>query len=154
MELKKLIEKSNIDQDKKLKVKFDYFAELINELDNRDLPSEIVNSININIEEVNSFIGENKALKKQIKKSQYSIMKLIEKELKIVPKNLYRTRWMAIGMSVFGIPMGAAFGASLGNMAYLGIGIPIGMAIGIAVGTNMDKRAFEEGKQLNLEVNY
>ena len=57
-------------------------------------------------------------------------------------------------MSAFGIPLGVAFGASLDNMAFLGIGIPIGMAIGMAVGAGMDKKAFEEGRQLNLEIPY
>ena len=77
---------------------------------------------------------------------------MIEKEEKLVPKNAYRTRWMAIGMSVFGVPIGMAFGASLGNMAFLAIGIPLGMAIGIAIGAGMDKKALEEGRQLDIEI--
>jgi len=60
--------------------------------------------------------------------------------------------WLAVGMAAFGIPLGVAFGASLGNMAFLAIGIPVGMAIGIAVGTGMDKKAFEEGRQIDLEI--
>ena len=91
---------------------------------------------------------------KQIKKSQARIIKLIEKEHKLVTKNHYRNTWLAVGMSAFGIPLGAAFGASLGNMAFIGIGIPVGMAIGIAIGTGMDKKAFEEGKQIDLELKH
>jgi len=34
----------------------------------------------------------------------------------------------------------------------LGIGLPIGMAIGVKVGSNMDKKAFNEGRQLDFEV--
>ncbi len=118
------------------------------------MPSEIVNLINQNIDEINSFSGSNKDLQKQIRKSQSNILKLIEKELKLVPKNLYRTRWMVIGMTVFGVPLGMAFGASLDNMAFLGIGIPIGMVIGMAIGAGMDKKAFEEGRQIDLEIKY
>ena len=55
-------------------------------------------------------------------------------------------------MAAFGLPIGAGFGASLQNMAFLGIGLPIGMAIGMAIGTGMDKKAFEEGRQLDLEI--
>ena len=51
----------------------------------------------------------------------------------------------------FLIPFGVLFGTSLGNMGFIGIGIPIGMAIGIAIGTSMDKKAFDEGKQLDIE---
>ncbi len=154
MHIKELDKRPNIEQDKKLTKKYVYFKKLVDELKKRDIPTEIVNSVNQNIEEINSFSGSNKGLRKQIFKSQSKIIKLIEKELKLVPKNLYRTRWMAIGMSAFGIPMGAAFGASFNDMSFLAIGIPIGMVIGIAIGTGMDKKAFEEGRQLDLKSRY
>lgn len=32
--------------------------------------------------------------------------------------------------------------------------IPIGLAIGMAVGTGMDKKALEEGRQIDLEIKY
>ena len=69
-----------------------------------------------------------------------------------MPKKHYRNTWLAVGMAAFGIPLGLAFGATLGNMAFLGIGLPIGMVFGMSVGTNMDKKAFEEGRQLDLEI--
>lgn len=150
--IKELDKRPNIEQDKKLKNKYVYFEKLIDELNKKEIPSEIATTINQNIEAINSFSGSNKNLKKQIRKSQSNIFKLIEKELKLVPKNLYRTRWMAIGMSAFGIPLGVAFGASLGNMGLLGIGIPIGMVFGMAIGSGMDKKAIQEGRQLDLEM--
>lgn len=150
--IKELDKRPNIEQDKKLKNKYVYFEKLIDELNKKEIPSEIATTVNQNIEAINSFSGSNKNLKKQIRKSQSNIFKLIEKELKLVPKNLYRTRWMAIGMSAFGIPLGVAFGASLGNMGLLGIGIPIGMVFGMAIGSGMDKKAIQEGRQLDLEM--
>ncbi|MFY8110592.1 MAG: hypothetical protein ACOVKP_01170 [Flavobacterium sp.] len=83
---------------------------------------------------------------------QTKIIKLLEKELKIVPKNYYRNLWSALGMSVFGLPMGAALGLSIGNIGLLGIGLPIGMLIGMLVGSQMDKKAFQEGRQLAIEI--
>jgi hypothetical protein len=154
MEIKDLIKRPIVEQDKKLKKSYSIFENLVDELKKKKIPEEIVNPINQDIEEINSFSGSNKDLRKRISKSQSNILKLIEKELKLVPKNLYRQRWLAIGMSAFGIPLGVAFGASLGNMAFLGIGIPIGMVIGMAVGAGMDKKAFEEGRQLELEIPY
>jgi len=154
MEIKELTRRPSIEQDKRLKKSYAIFENLIDELKKKKIPGEILNSINQDIEEINSFSGSNKDLRKRISKSQSNILKLIEKELKLVPKNFYRNRWLAIGMSAFGIPLGVAFGASLGNMAFLGIGIPIGMVIGMAVGDGMDKKAFEEGRQLNLEIPY
>jgi len=154
MEIKKLDKRPNIEQDKKLMNRYVNFEKLINELKKKKIPSEIAHTINHDIEEINSFSGSNKGLLKQFRKSQSNILELIEKELKLVPRNYYRNRWLAIGMAAFGIPFGAAFGASLGNMAFLGIGIPIGMAVGMAIGAGMDKKAFEEGRQLDMEVNY
>ena len=54
--------------------------------------------------------------------------------------------------TIFGIPIGAAFGLSLNNMAFLGIGLPIGMSIGLAMGARMDNKAKEEGRQLDIEL--
>ena len=70
--------------------------------------------------------------------------------MKLVPKFYYRNLWMVLGMSAFGIPLGVAFSMSIKNMAFIGIGLPIGMAIGMIVGTNMDKKAFDEGRQLDV----
>ncbi len=154
MEIKELDKRPNIGQDKKLTSIYVYFAKLINELKKKEIPSKIANSINQYIEGINSFPGSNKDLLKHIRKSRSHILKLMEKELKIVPKNLYRGRWMAIGMSAFGIPFGVAFGASVDNMSFLAIGIPIGMVVGMAIGAGMDKKTFEEGRQLDLEMKY
>ncbi|MCB0383501.1 MAG: hypothetical protein KDD05_09465 [Psychroserpens sp.] len=110
--------------------------------------------INENIDKVNSVPESDKALRKVLKYAQSNIIKLIEKEHKLVTINHYRNTWLAVGMAVFGIPLGVALGVSLGNMALLGIGLPIGMVIGLAVGTAMDKKALEEGRQINLEIKY
>ena len=130
----------------------DELGMLLGLLKKRDLPAGLVNSINQDIERINSSSALNKELLRQVRSAELRILKLIEKEKKLVPKNAYRTRWMAIGMSVFGVPIGMGFGASLGNMAFLAIGIPIGMSIGIAIGAGMDKKAKEEGRQLDIEI--
>ncbi len=154
MVLKELRKKENIDQDKKLYNAYSQFGELLNELNKKELPLEIINSINTDIDEINSFTESGKELRKRIRKTQSRIIKLIEKELKLVAKNHYRNIWLAVGMSAFGISLGVVFGAILGNMAFIGIGLPIGMGIGVAIGSGMDKKAFEEGRQLDLEINY
>jgi len=80
------------------------------------------------------------------------ILKLLEKEMKVVPKNHYRNLWLAVGMSAIGVPIGLVFGLCLGNIGLLGTGLPIGMAIGMVFGSNMDNKAFKEGRQLDMEV--
>ena len=154
MEIKELKNRPDIDQHKKLYASYTQFDKLLMELRTKELPNETVNSNNDGIDRVNSVVGSEKELRKQIKNTQSRIIKLIEKEHKLVTKNHYRNTWLAVGMAAFGIPLGVAFGTSLENMAFLGIGLPLGMAIGIAVGTGMDKKAFEEGRQIDLEIKH
>ncbi len=128
------------------------FEKLLIELRKKELPDGLVVSINKDIEELNSISSSGDELRKIVKKKQTRIIKLLEKVLKLVPKNYYRNLWLAVGMAAFGIPIGVALGTSLGNMAFLGIGVPFGLAIGIAVGTGMDKKAFKERRQIDLEI--
>ena len=152
MEIKALIARSNLEQNKKLNRAYSQLGKLLSELRQRDIPDEIVNSLNNYIEQINLIQGIDDRLRTHIRKAQSKILKLIEKELGLVAINHYRKIWMVIGMAVFGTPLGVALGSSLGNMAFIGAGIPIGMALGIAVGTRMDKKASEEGRQLNMEI--
>ncbi len=154
MNIIELKERKNISDTIKLNRIYVQFGELLKELDKKDLPVKSIESINQDITELNSISLVSANFSKLIKQKQTKIIKVIEKELKIVPKNYYRNIWLAVGMSAFGLPIGVAFGLSVGNMGLLAIGLPIGMAIGIAVGSKMDKKAFEEGRQLNIEVKY
>jgi len=154
MEIKELNKRPEIVQNKKLNGAYSMLDKLLSELKKKGLPNNIVITINNEIEQLNSVSESEKKLRKQIIKAQRSIINLIEKELKLVTKNHYRNMWLALGMAVFGLPLGVAFGTSLGNMGLLGIGLPIGMVIGMALGLGMDKKAFEEGRQLDLEIKY
>ena len=154
MKIKELNQKPGIDKNVKLKETYLQFEKLLIELRKKELPDGLVGSINNDIEDLNSTSSAGDELRKIVKKKQTRITRLLEKELKLVPKNYYRNLWLALGMTAFGLPLGVAFGVALGNMAFLGIGLPIGLGIGIAVGTGMDKKAFEEGRQIDLEIKY
>ena len=136
----------------KLNEIFSQFRQLLAELENREIPDEIVTSINNDIDEINSITVIGNELQKEIERRLQRIIKLLEKNLKLVPKNYYRNLWMILGIAVFGIPIGVIFGASLDNMAYLAIGLPIGLVIGIGVGAVMDQKALKEGRQLDIEI--
>lgn len=151
-DIKELHNKSEFTLDKKLGKKYLIFSKLIAELRKREIPDDISLQINQQIESINSFYGESRQLYKLMKKVLYAIIKLLEKELKIVPKNYYRNLWMVLGLSAFGVPLGAAYGSLIGNMGMLGVGMPIGMVIGMAIGARMDKKAKESGKQLDIEI--
>jgi hypothetical protein len=154
MKIKELNQRPGIDKEVRLAGPYLQFEKLLIELRKRDLPDGLVVTINKDIEDLNTIIGSGNELRIIVRKKQTRIIKLLEKEVKLVPKDYYRKLWLAIGMATFGIPIGVVFGSSTGNMGYLGIGLPIGMAIGIAVGTGMDKKAFEEGRQIDLEIKF
>ena len=141
------IERQNISGNIKLSRIYDQLGELLKELKRKEIPHKIIESVNQDIEELNSTTLTDNELRKLIKQKQTKIIKLVEKELKFTPKNHYRSLWFVLGM-IFGAGIGPGFGISFG------ISIPIGMVIGIAVGSAMDKKAFEEGRQLDVEIKY
>lgn len=152
MIIKELKNREDISKDERLNRKYSQFGELLNELKKKELSQDICKLINESDDILNLSSPNRTPLTKLLRQKQTAILKQVEKELKIVPKNHYRTLWMVVGMSAFGLPIGVAFGLTIGNIGLLAIGLPIGMAIGIAVGMSMDKKAMNEGRQLNIEI--
>jgi len=145
----------NLESDIRLNQLYSQFDTLLSELRKKELPDSFIQTINNEVEEINTSDSlTTNDLRKVIKKKQTAILRLIEKDLKLVPKNYYRTLWLALGMTVFGIPLGVLAGVFLGQPGLFAIGLPIGVAIGVTVGTAMDKTAAKENRQLNLEIKY
>lgn len=138
--------------DTKTNALYKQLQQILSELEQKKVSAETVAKINSEIAIINSTTLRDKDLHKMLKQKQNNIIKLLEKEHKIVPKNYYRNLWLAAGMGAFGLPIGVAFGLLMGNIALLSIGLPIGMAIGIAIGASMDKKAEAQGRQLNIEI--
>lgn len=146
MEIKDINKIINSKKDKKLIQKINELRRLINELKKKKISTKVINLINLDIININSFVGLDKDLLKLLRKVRFKILKLIKKEQNLITKNFYRNKWLAMGMAIFGVPFGVIFGGRTRNMAFLGIGIPFGMAIG----TIKDKKAFKEGRQLDM----
>lgn len=136
----------------KLNNSYNQLQKLIQLLNQRELPEGLVSQINSEVSEINNSALNENSLRNLLRKKQSKIITLVEKELKIVPINYYRNLWLAVGMSAFGLPIGVAIGLSLGNMGLLGLGLPIGIALGVIVGTSLDKKAKDNGKQLDIEL--
>ncbi len=147
-----IIELNKNDSNIKVNNSIEQFKQLNKLLNDKKLPVNIIEKINFEIELLNSSQLVGNSLVHLIKKKQNKIIRLTEKELKIVPKNYYRNLWMVLGMSAFGLPLGVAFGLSMGNIGLLAIGLPIGTGIGVLVGSKLDKKASESGKQLDIEL--
>ena len=135
----------------KFEEKLNTFSSLLEELKSKKLTVTSENYINSQIKQFNNEDSANPKLHKAICKLQTRILRHLEKEFKIVPKDHYQQQWMALGMASFGITIGAGLGMALGSMAFLGIGLPLGLVIGMAVGSNMDNKAAKEGRQLNFK---
>lgn len=154
MKYKQLLLKPEIEQDKKLSERYQLFNLLTRELEQKEVPENIISEINIAIEQQNNMEGNSSTLLKSYRALQKKIVKLLEKELQMVTLHHYRTMWVLIGMSTLGIPLGLVYANMMDNMALMSIGIPIGMGIGALIGSVKDTKAFENGKQLNVLLKY
>lgn len=154
MRLNPLTERPNLSSDPKLNGLYLQFGLLLNELNQKELSQNLITSINADVEQMNQSNSTGNEFKKLIKQKQTTILKQVEKEHKFVPKNYYRNLWMLLGFTAFGLPIGVAFGLSMGNIGLMAIGLPIGMGIGSLVGTQMDKKALKEGRQMDLEIKF
>jgi len=151
MIITELTEKEYLNTDIKAAKAYSQFEQLLAALRKKELPDIIAEAINEDVKDLNSLSTADQ-FKAIVKQKQSKIIKLLEKQLKVVPKNYYRNLWMVLGMSAFGLPLGVAIGLSIGNIGLLGVGLPIGMAIGLAVGAGMDKKALQDGRQLDVEI--
>lgn len=149
MEYLELKRKPGTEGNKKLAKRYASLEKLFEALKKVEIPETPIESVNRDIEQINNFTGSEKELGKLILKSETRILRMVQKEAGMVPRGHYRMQWLAIGMAVFGVPLGVGIGMALDNLAFIGIGIPMGMVIGLAVGTAMDKQAAEKGKQLD-----
>ena len=150
--IKSLKKRQDLESDARLNKAYYQFQKLLTELSKKSLPPALITKINSLVDEINAESDSGKVLKKLLRKNQSTIIAIVEKELKIVPQRYYMNRWLAFGMVIFGIPFGVAFGMSLQNLAFIGIGMPIGMAVGIAIGTSLDNKAKAEGRQFDIVI--
>jgi hypothetical protein len=136
--------------DKRMQNEIQRIEALLADFKKRTISNEAEALINAEIADINSIAEDDKRSVRKLAGMYQNILALLEKHMNLVWPNWYQSRWMAIGMAAFGLPIGVAFGAALGSMAFISLGLPIGLSIGIGIGSGMDKKAKEEGRQLEL----
>ena len=151
MKINNCLEKAETLNNKKLTDAYKKINLLVDELNKKDIPDELVSSINTTIKDIDTFEGLEKKLMKTINKTYSNVCNMVNKELGIVGKNYYLVIWMLIGMAVFGIPLGFMFSYMLGNYAFIGLGFSMGMPLGFAIGFYKDKMAAKENRQIDIE---
>ncbi len=151
MNLTTLRQREGLEQFKKLVETYQQLQRLCDAISEKKLDETVIQKINVELDALNAIETVDDAFRKSIKKAEDKILKILEKDLKIVPINYYKTLWMILGMSAFGMPFGVLYGVIIGNMGMIGLGLPFGMAIGVFLGMNLDKKALAQGKQLAFE---
>ncbi len=147
MQIEELKIRKSIEDNKRLFKAYKKMQTLIEAVNKKDIPEKAINSISKDIILLNDFIGTDKELTKSINKTYSKILKFVENELKLLPKNYYRNLWMVLGM-IFGVALGSTFSSFFDNS--IGLGIPIGMVLGLALGSKLDKNTKDDGKQLDF----
>lgn len=154
MLIKSLNKIHEIDNSSELHKVYVQFEKFLNELHFKWLPHRLITTINEEINALNSFSGSEFDWRKKLKKTQTKIVKLLEKEIKFVPINYYRKHWLDMGMGALGIPIGFGLAAYFGNVTFFGVGLALGAIVGLKVGSQMDKRAYNEGRQINVNIKF
>ena len=143
-----LNERANGTNDTKLKKWLNCSSQLVSEFQERGLP-------------VSAFDECFKVLRKQLDgetryaqiRSFYSMLTdTARNQFQLTTPNYYQSYWMSIGMAAFGVPFGLMFSMALDNFAFFAIGLPFGLSIGLAIGAGKDKKAKDEGTQLNVQT--
>lgn len=150
LEIRKVTYRRGIEGNKSLIGIHDQLNLLLSELRRRKLPDDLVVFINAEVSAIEA--APDTLLQKKIKKVQADILKLLERELKLVPRNFYKRSWIPLGLCFFGVPIGILLGAVFGNIAMIGVGLPFGLLLGVAVGMAMDTKACDQNNQLDFEI--
>ena len=151
MKIEKLERRTGSDQNKRLTKAYDAISNLIEALNNKDLPEDIAKSINSDIYNINFYKESNRDLLKLLNKTNKQIIELIEKKLGLVKKNHYQNSWMAYGMLI-----GVVFTSIAQNFiedatwSSPAMGISMGLIFGLLAGKNRDKKAEKDGLQLDF----
>lgn len=135
---------------KRLVHAYQQVARLMAALEKKETPQEVIDEVNARIANLNGYNGDEKGFIRALNTAYNDLLRLLQEKLNWVPKDYHRNQWMALGLSIFGLPLGVTLGLALDNMAYMGAFLPIGMVIGMSVGSGMDKKAQEEGRVLEV----
>lgn len=130
------------------------FNSLIDGIKKFNLDPALLNDLSGQVERVNQAILSGTRIETTLRQSQTKMIQLLAAQAKIVTIGHYRRMWTALGMTAIGLPLGVAFGTAIGNIAWMGVGLPFGLMIGYIMGSNFDTKAKNEGRQIPISLKY
>lgn len=138
---------------KKLTKGYNRMQNLMTAIEDKELPSNEITSLNERIKLINSFGGTDKELIKILRKTYKNILTLLEEKLGLVTKHHFRTLWMVYGMLAATV-LSTVFSISeiMGIGASAGMWLSIGMFAGIIAGNYFDDQAEKNGRQIGIVV--
>ncbi len=106
---------------------------------------EYMHSLEVNIADIMKVVcqQEQNSLKEYFTNLK-SITAHLQKKHKLVTEGYYTGIYMSIGIAL-GLPLGMAFSQGIGNIGFIGIGLPIGLSIGLSIGAGLDAKAKKDG---------
>lgn len=128
------------------------FNSFIDELNSRSIPENTISAINREVEEINNSTENGIAMKSLMVKKLAAILRLLEKEHKLVPKSYYQNTNLLRDSVVFGVPIGVVIGLITKDMSLIFWGLPIAWVFSFLKGRLMDKKAFKDGRQFSVEL--
>lgn len=152
MNIISLPESRRVDIDPKTQKRISRLSFVIDELNKKHLPVETVRILNDTISTLLDMNPRTPQYPKALNKVLNKVLEIVREKHQIVTKNYYRNLWMPIGMSAFGLPIGVALSVAVDNFAFIGSMLPIGLVIGMAYGSQLDKKAADENKVIDMEV--
>lgn len=152
MELEALKSRCFSEKKKAIINEYLFLQKLLSELQDRELPPEVIFDINLQISRLNAVDDNHNKLNFYFKLVRRKVLKKLSDDLDLVPKNYYRNLWLSLGSIVFGLPLGVIFSILLNNTTFIAIGLPFGLLLGIVVGLEMDRKAIENNNQLELKL--
>jgi len=145
--IEKLAELAEGAQKRRVRRTAAHAAHLLRALDRRDHdPADVAEYL----ERTEDALAADGPTARRLSRIHSGLLSHLEKAHGLLQPGHYRNQWMAIGMVIFGLPIGTAFGIAVDNTALVGVGLPIGLAIGLSVGAAKDKEAARKGLQLDM----
>lgn len=130
------------------------YSYLLDEIKEIQLPEPIIRSINRDIEQINYTSRSGGRLRRLIKQKINKVIKILNREVNVVPKRYYSGQWTLVGLLVLLVlnPVFILFDFS--NQGYFGF-LTLLAALGcFFYGRSLDKKAEAEGRQLKTEITF